>query len=559
VATRDEPTARADELRSRALEVLCSPELAHMVEMVVFSPEPGVYEARAVDGSVTFTREGRTVGDGDRDGDGPDPAGGGPGDGWDYRVKSVTGRNPLGDQDPTRFSPLVEERANLQPDRRQNSYPLAFERIAQVWDHPCAPDLCVLHTAAHRISSHRGEHGSLDVVQSRAPLIASGAGIRAGGVVPGHCRLVDVAPTVLALLGVEPGPGIGAAGEPSDACYLARTDGRPLTELFDPSSPRPEHVVVVLMDGANANVLYAAAADGTMPNLHHLLESGTALAGGALASLPTVTLANHTTLNTGAHPGHHGVLHNAWYDRAAGRQVVTESPATWQESMQWLLPGVETVHEALHRRRPDAVSVAVNEPADRGADYSTMEVMRRGETSRLAESVPEGPPDATTEWMTASHEYFWGSMVDASAVQQAEAIWDGHLFGADYPAPAFMWVSFSLTDAAFHEGGPHSPIAEAAMRDTDARLGRVLAAVERAGAAGTTAFLVVADHGMEETAADVRGDWCDALRAAGVEHRDEASGFLYLGVAPDPAPGGGELSIEDLAGGAPADGSAAGG
>jgi len=38
---------------------------------------------------------------------------------------------------------------------------------------------------------------------------------------------------------------------------------------------------------------------------------------------------------------------------------------------------------------------------------------------------------------------------------------------------------------------------------------------------------------MEENAVDNLGDWCDALRAAGIVHRDEASGFIYLGVGPD--------------------------
>ena len=505
-------------LRDRALDVLCSPALEPMVEMVLFSPEPNVYEARAVDGSVRFTRE---------------RAGGARGEGrWAYRVTSVVGRDPLADQDPARYSPLPVELADRQPDRRHNSYPMAFERVTQVFDHPCAPDLCVLHTAAHRPTAHRGEHGSLDVIQSRAPFVASGTGIRTQGVVPGHCRLVDVAPTVLALLDLEPSPGVGPTGQPADDCYLTRQDGRALTDLFD-GAARPEHVVVVLMDGANANVLYAAAAGGTMPNVRRLIESGTALAQGAFASLPTVTLANHTTLNTGAHPGHHGVLHNAWYDREAGCQVVTESPSTWQEAMRWLFPGVETVHEAIHRRRPDWVTVAVNEPADRGADYSTMELFRRGEIGRLMADAPETPPHADPHWLAASGDYRWGSLADASAVRQAVAVWGGEHLDVGYRTPAFTWISFSLTDAAFHEGGPHSEIARAALKDTDARLGEVLAAVERKGVGDRTAFLLVADHGMEETGADVGGDWGEALRAAGVEHRDEASGFLYLGVAPD--------------------------
>ena len=67
-----------------------------------------------------------------------------------------------------------------------------------------------------------------------------------------------------------------------------------------------------------------------------------------------------------------------------------------------------------------------------------------------------------------------------------------------YPLPRFMFANFTLTDAAMHEGGPHSEIAAASIRDSDARMGEIIAAVERAGVADDTAFVLVADHGMEE-------------------------------------------------------------
>ena len=89
-------------------------------------------------------------------------------------------------------------------------------------------------------------------------------------------------------------------------------------------------------------------------------------------------------------------------------------------------------------------------------------------------------------------------------------------------------MNFTLTDAAFHEGGPHSEIAAASVHDTDARLGEVLAAVERAGALDGTAFFLVADHGMEETNPDGAGRLGRALRDAGIAFRDEAFGFIYL-------------------------------
>jgi predicted AlkP superfamily pyrophosphatase or phosphodiesterase len=94
-----------------------------------------------------------------------------------------------------------------------------------------------------------------------------------------------------------------------------------------------------------------------------------------------------------------------------------------------------------------------------------------------------------------------------------------------------MWVNFTLTDAAMHEGGPHSEMAAASIRDSDARIGDVLAAVEQAGVFDDTAFVLVADHGMEENDPSVRGDWDVHLREAGLQFRDEAYSFLYLGEA----------------------------
>jgi len=501
-----------DDSRQRALAVLCSPDLASIVELVAWSPAPDTYEVRAVDGHISFERR-RESGD------------------LRFTSTTIAGRDLLADQDPARFSPLAAELGAQQPDRTANSYPYAYEHIAQIWDHPCAPDLCVVHTAAHRHETHRGEHGSLDIIQARAPFIASGAGIRRSGIVDRHCRLVDIAPTILALLGAPTMSGIGPTGEPADGLLLSRQDGHVIAGLLDPTQAPPKRVVGILLDGANANVLYDAAAKGEAPNIARLMAEGTTFAHGAFASLPTVTLPNHTAILTGCHPGHHGVLHNAWYDRALGRQVVTESRATWQEAMQWLRPGIDTIHSALKRARPGAVTVSVNETADMGADYSTFELWRRGEARRLMPDVGSGVPRHTAEeWYASSTPYRFGTLADVVALQQATAIWSGHHLDVSYETPTFTWVATSLTDAAFHEGGPHSPIARAAVRDTDARIGELLAAVERAGCTDETAFVVVADHGMEHNDADLTGDWGEALLTAGVVCRDEMSGFLYLGV-----------------------------
>ncbi|MET0421055.1 MAG: alkaline phosphatase family protein [Acidimicrobiia bacterium] len=484
--------------RDRALAVLLDPALAPIVDMVMWSPEPDRYEVAATDGSVRFSRvDGR------------------------FTVTSVEGDDPIADQSTDRLAGLAAELADPHPDRRANSYPFAYEQVAQLFDHPGAPDLCVIHSAAHNwedAGGHRGEHGSLGVVQARAPFIIAGAGVRADGIVPRVGRLVDVAPTVCALLGVAPR---------ADGTFLAGQDGRVLDDVLDPSSAKPKHVVGFLLDGANPNVLRALADAGDAPNIARLMAMGTDYGHGAMSGLPTVTLANHTSILTGRYPGHHGILHNAWFDRAAGEQVITNSQATWPWSMDHCADGVESIHDAVHRTWPDAFTASVNEPCDIGATYSTFDFFRRGEVPPIPDD-PFGLPHVTERFVRPHKDYSWSSVVDHMGTEQAVGIWSGEYRGEPYPTPTFMWCNFTLTDSAFHLGGPHSEIADASVRDTDARLGDILAAVELAGVFSDTAFVLVADHGMQQTDPTVTGDWDVALRDAGIRFRDEGYGFLYL-------------------------------
>ncbi|MGQ0830213.1 MAG: alkaline phosphatase family protein [Microthrixaceae bacterium] len=494
----------------RALEVLLDPDLDAIVDAVMRQVGDDTYEVCAADGTARVRRM-------------PEGAS------WHFEVDVLEGNNPFEDRSTDRFAGLHAELDQRHPHRRDNAYPFAYHQLAQLWDSPCAPDLAVLHSASHNWEDqggHLGEHGSIGVVQARAPFIIGGAGVRALGRVDRSCRLIDVAPTVLALLGVAERDGVGENGLPR-AARLARQDGEVIADLLD--GREPEHVVGFLMDGTNPNVLHDAIDRREAPNLARIAAMGTTMGHGAMASFPTVTLANHTSILTGCHPGHHGVLHNAWYDRALGQQVITNSPDTWATSMQWLRPDVETIHQALHRREPQSFTASVNEMCDVGADFSTFDLMRR--RARLAfPKQPEGLPNSTERFVRPHKDYAWFTQVDHHGMQQAVGIWQGAFLDVEYPLPRFMWVNFSLTDTAFHHGGPHSEIARASIADTDARIGEVLAAVEAAGRFDETAFFVVADHGMEESNPAVTGDWGVSLRTAGLEFRDEAYGFLYLDV-----------------------------
>jgi len=499
-----QPHEIADEHRAladAALEILLDSSLEPIVDMVL-TRRDGAYEALSADGRVRFTADSGVV-----------------------AVLEEEGANPIANQATDAFSPLEAELAHQHPHRSENSYPNAYDQIVQLFDAPAAPDLCVLHSARHNWEDqggHIGEHGSLGVVQARAPWVLAGKGVANLGVVPRAARLVDVAPTIAALLGCAP---VAA----DNGRYLSRQDGVVRDDVLDPSE-RARHVVGFLFDGANPNVLYSMAASGEAPNVARLIEMGTAFGHGAMAGLPTVTLANHTSIITGAYPGHHGILNNAWYDRATQQQVITNSP----------LPGTSrwtTSTRAPTRFTPQCCAPGPTSSPHRSTNRATSTrptppsvFFRRGENPGIPPSA-DGLPHVTERFVRPSKDYSWSSVVDHMAIEQAVGIWDGHYRDESYPHPRFMWVNFTLTDAAMHECGPHSEMAAASVRDSDARIGEVLAAVERAGAFDDTAFVLVADHGMEENDPSCQGRLGTvSLRNAGLQIRDEAYGFLYLGV-----------------------------
>ena len=160
----------------------------------------------------------------------------------------------------------------------------------------------------------------------------------------------------------------------------------------------------------------------------------------------------------------------------------------------------------------------------------TFHILRDGRMPNTPPSA-EDLPFATERFVRPEKSYRTASRVDHLGLDIALGVWGDGYQGQQYPLPKFTWINFSLTDAAFHHGGPYSDIARASIHDTDARVGEFLAAVERAGVFERTAFFVVADHGMEESNPEVTGDWAPALDATGIDYRDEAYMWIYTGVS----------------------------
>jgi hypothetical protein len=454
-------------LRDAALDVLLDPALAPVVALVCWS-ERGLVHVADSSGHVALDADGA--------------------------ASLLAGRDPLADQDP--FSDST------------TAFPYAAVRLRSLFDDPRAPDLAVVHTGAHHWperGGHLGEHGSLNGVQSRAPLVLSGPGVTARGLVDEVARTVDVGATLARLSG----------GDDSGM------DGRAL----DLVQPGAAHVVGLLWDGAQCADLLSEAQAGRLPNVARLLERGCALRGGAIAEFPSVTLVNHTCALTGVGPGRHGIVNNAYYDRELGQQVVPNESGSWHKAMQWLRPGVRTVFERLPA---GATSACVNDPVDSGADYSTFALIRASSGAggpSLGELLPPADDDlhVTKEHFNDHEDYRWSTQVDAAGLEQVLGLW------REGTPPRLTWWNSTLTDTGHHTGGPRSAVARASMADTDRRLGVWLDLVEERGLLDDVVVLLTADHGSEGADPACTGDWDAALEAAGVPFRDEAYGFLYLG------------------------------
>jgi phosphonoacetate hydrolase len=497
--------------RDAAVRALTDPALAGIVDLVAY-PEAGPGPHNGDGGTVVVANARGAV---------RLDAGG--------THEVLHGEDPVARTDPMAFLPYDDEVADPSPDNARNSYPDPGRRLLSLFADPTrSPDVAVVHTPRHFFpeeGGHRGEHGSLDVVQSRAPLLVSGAGAARRGVVADHARIVDVAPTLLRAAGVTAERHLDGAG--------AALDGSARVDLVDEGVGR--WVVGILWDGGHCSDLLHLAATGELPGVSRLLEHGTALAGGAVAEFPSITLCNHTSALTGVGPGRHGVLGNVFFDRATGERVVPNDETTWHRSAQWLRPGVATVFETLAAVRPDATTACVDEAVERGASYSTMQLVRAqagaGGAGDLDSALPpaDGSPFVGERAHLDDGYFRWGTRVDDAGVAQMMELW------ADpAAAPALTWWSHVVTDAGHHAGGPRSGIARDSFRDADRRLSAFLDHLDRLGVTDDVTFLLTADHGFEGADESRTGSWQpalhDALDPIGVGWRDEGPGLLYLGV-----------------------------
>jgi hypothetical protein len=442
-----------------------------------------------------------------------------------FEVVEQIGENPVANQDPFIVSTIDEEldaaarsgnrtedanHAYFEP--RVLSHPHAYERIAQLFDSPRAPDL-VISPKAYAYGIQPGQHGALDVVQCRAPLVFSGPGVRPG-MYKLNARAVDVAPTIARLMRLPKVAGRDASGSPAEV-YLKRQDGRPLDAIIDDHADRPKLVYMILCDGLSHSELRHQLEHNraAIPNLAALVERGAILSHGSIVNFPSITWPSHSTILTGAWCGHHDVVNPTFHLREHRETVPIQGNIF--ETERFLNHDVETLYEAFKRAGgADAITASIHEPQGRGADHAVFERRIVGDKARLKALTAEMINDVSPRWAADNMPALTREeIVDVRGMAQVLNLFE-HC--GDRP-PVFVAHEFVLTDGAGHDYGPHHEGTREALYRTDKRIGTVLEMLQARGLLDSTLFVVTSDHGMAPQRVELKANPAREAERAGIQ------------------------------------------
>jgi hypothetical protein len=496
----------------------------------------GGYEVHAARGSVLFHR--------DQDYQG-----------YHFTVDSVDGVNPLGTQDPQAFPTYAAELAAGQNpnnvslpqdgypandprlsfiEPENDSYPFAYQRLAAYFDNPNAANIMINWKGYAHADTSLGYQSSLNIVQSRTPLILWGAGVQPGAIV-GAYQDIDIAPTVAALLDLKKTYGVDKRGIYSHDVYLTWQDGDVIAEALN--GKRSERVFVLVIDGLSfTEVLRQANAGGAtkIPNIVRLMNEGASAEYGLTAGYPSVSMVNKNTIGSGMYGGHHGVIDNQYYDRATEKTLTPVNDLLFMGKYFTPLGPGETIHDTIHRSLGDwnsrhgtgAITAALFDPCMAGADKADLELLDRTHQSPFPplfqKKYPEGV--AGPDLSSGDIDIFGNQILEWSGMVE---LWD-LLFNGVTPPPTYVQFDFLVTDTAGHLQGPHGDVMEDVLPHIDQNIGLILSWLEQLNLDQTTTIVLTSDHGMELGDPSRSGSPTDALTTANIDFESGTDLAIYF-------------------------------
>ena len=239
------------------------------------------------------------------------------------------------------------------------------------------------------------------------------------------------------------------------------------------------HIVIISLDGFMASALFDESVP--LPTLRRLAAQGAA-ARGMRPVNPTVTWANHTSMVTGVTPAKHGVIFNGLLVRDPG---VPPRVEPWRDRSEMV--HAPTLYDVAHGS--GLTTAQVDWVAIWNAPTVTWEFRERPD--------PQG---------AIAREMIGAGLVSQEAVENFDSkniVFRDHVWTAAAAhiirehRPHLMMFHLLTLDAVQHRYGPGTLAATSAMAHLDGQVADIVLAVEQAGLAARTTFVIVSDHGFK--------------------------------------------------------------
>jgi predicted AlkP superfamily pyrophosphatase or phosphodiesterase len=238
-------------------------------------------------------------------------------------------------------------------------------------------------------------------------------------------------------------------------------------------SASPDPVILISIDGFRADYIDRHLT----PTLSALASDGVR-AQALKPAFPTLTFPNHYTLVTGLYPDHHGIVNNRMVDPASGKRFVYKDATTIADPAWW---GGEPVWVSVEKQGLHAATMFWP-----GSDVAIGGVRPSEWLPFDATSTPDQRVDQVLRW------------IDLPAAQRV----------------SFFTLYFEQVDHAGHENGPDSAEVDAALRDVDHAVARLVDGLKQRQRFARTNLVIVSDHGMVQTARDRRSYLDDVVPLA---------------------------------------------
>jgi len=244
---------------------------------------------------------------------------------------------------------------------------------------------------------------------------------------------------------------------------------------------RAHHVVVVVWDGMRPDFVTEA----TTPNLWKLAKGGVFFNRNHPV-YPSSTEVNGTVMATGVYPERNGLMANREYRPEIDplSSFGTENPKFMTGKDYLLVPTVVQMLHAAGLRTAVAGSKGVAVLQD-WSHNGTTEAAKESRVVFEGKSAPEGMMAELTGTLGE-----WPKTIEFPNIPRdlwtTRALTEG-LWAKGLPAYSMLWMSDP--DYSQHQMSPGSPMALAALKSVDDRLGTVLQALDTTGLGTTRMFL----------------------------------------------------------------------